>query len=54
MDVDETILDNSPYQVSLDKTGASYIPKTWGNWVKQASAGLVEPKQISVLLTAKL
>jgi predicted secreted acid phosphatase/endonuclease/exonuclease/phosphatase family metal-dependent hydrolase len=41
MDVDETILDNSPYQVSLDKTGASYIPETWENWVKQASAGLV-------------
>jgi predicted secreted acid phosphatase len=41
MDVDETILDNSPYQVSLDKTGASYISKTWEYWVKQASAGLV-------------
>jgi 5'-nucleotidase (lipoprotein e(P4) family) len=41
MDVDETIIDNSPYQVSLDKTGASYIPKTWEDWVKQASAGLV-------------
>jgi predicted secreted acid phosphatase/endonuclease/exonuclease/phosphatase family metal-dependent hydrolase len=41
MDVDETILDNSPYQVSLDKTGASYIPETWEDWVKQASAGLV-------------
>jgi predicted secreted acid phosphatase/endonuclease/exonuclease/phosphatase family metal-dependent hydrolase len=41
MDVDETILDNSPYQVSLDKTGASYITETWEHWVKQASADLV-------------
>lgn len=41
MDVDETILDNSPYQVSLDRTGTSYVPKTWEQWVKQGTAGLV-------------
>ena len=41
MDVDETILDNSPYQVDLDRKGLSYTPQTWAQWVKQENAELV-------------
>nr|WP_168710985.1 HAD family acid phosphatase [Ningiella ruwaisensis] len=41
MDVDETILDNSPYQVNLDNTGRQYSPETWAQWVKQEEAELV-------------
>lgn len=41
MDVDETILDNSQYQVMLDKVGGSYSPKSWANWVRKEQATLV-------------
>ncbi|WP_395338478.1 HAD family acid phosphatase [Ningiella sp. W23] len=45
MDVDETILDNSPYQVILDENGLSYSPDTWAQWVKDESAELVPGAQ---------
>ncbi len=38
MDVDETVLDNSPYQVFLDRTGQSYSSDTWAKWVAQERA----------------
>jgi 5'-nucleotidase (lipoprotein e(P4) family) len=41
MDVDETILDNSPYQVGLDERGLSYTPESWANWVMREQASLV-------------
>jgi len=41
MDVDETILDNSSYQINLDLTGASYKSETWDDWVKSQNATLV-------------
>jgi 5'-nucleotidase (lipoprotein e(P4) family) len=41
MDVDETILNNSAYQVKLEKTGESYTPKSWNHWVESRLATLV-------------
>ena len=41
MDVDETILDNSPYQILLDESGLSYTPESWAKWVKREQADLV-------------
>ena len=46
MDVDETVLDNSPYQARLIRNGAEFKDLTWDQWVaeKQAKAvpGVVE------------
>ncbi|MDO6426856.1 HAD family acid phosphatase [Thalassotalea sp. 1_MG-2023] len=41
MDVDETVLDNSQYQVNIEKQGESYSPKTWRDWVASEKATLV-------------
>ena len=41
VDVDETVLDNSPYQVSLINTSQHYTPETWHAWVQQAAADSV-------------
>jgi 5'-nucleotidase (lipoprotein e(P4) family) len=41
MDVDETILDNSQYQVELDVKGDSYSSETWAQWVQREQATLV-------------
>lgn len=41
MDIDETILDNSAYQVERDKSGTFYSSKTWAEWVAREDATLV-------------
>ena len=41
MDLDETVLDNSGYQLYLTDTGQSYTPATWDEWVVKEEAGLV-------------
>lgn len=41
MDLDETVLDNSLYQVQLHKKSERYNPKTWNNFVKLEISGLV-------------
>lgn len=41
MDIDETVLDNSQYQVGLDTKGLTYNSKTWANWIKSEKATLV-------------
>ena len=41
MDVDETVLDNSQYQVTVENNGAGYSPKTWSDWVASEKATLV-------------
>lgn len=41
MDVDETVLDNSAYQVGLDQTGRSFTPASWAEWVASEQARLV-------------
>jgi acid phosphatase len=38
LDVDETVLDNSPYQARLLVSGESYSSDTWARWVEEAAA----------------
>ena len=38
LDVDETVLDNSPYQARLVRDGASYDEVTWDQWVAEKKA----------------
>ncbi len=38
VDVDETVLDNSPYQARLIRSGSVYDDATWADWVREASA----------------
>ena len=38
VDIDETILDNSPYQAGLARRGQTYTETTWTNWVNFARA----------------
>ncbi|MGB8636309.1 MAG: HAD family acid phosphatase [Rhodanobacteraceae bacterium] len=38
LDIDETVLDNSPYEARMIRSGAEYNEATWGAWVKEASA----------------
>ena len=38
MDVDETVLDNSPYQARLIHDGQDYNEVTWDQWVAEAKA----------------
>ncbi len=38
LDVDETVLDNSPYQAQLIQNGATYNSKTWNAWCEQSRA----------------
>lgn len=38
LDIDETVLDNSPYQVDLIKNQMQYGSATWKQWTDQASA----------------
>jgi len=38
LDVDETVLDNSPYQAALVRDDAAFTPESWNAWVDQARA----------------
>ena len=38
MDVDETVLDNSPYQARLVRNGQEYDETTWDQWVSEKKA----------------
>ncbi|MFP4281006.1 MAG: 5'-nucleotidase, lipoprotein e(P4) family [Opitutales bacterium] len=38
VDVDETVLDNAPYQARLIAEGGSYDAATWASWVEEAQA----------------
>lgn len=38
MDVDETVLDNSPYQARLIRDGKEYDEVTWDQWVAEKKA----------------
>lgn len=38
VDLDETMLDNSPFQAWLVRSGAPYRPQDWDAWVAQKSA----------------
>jgi acid phosphatase len=37
-DVDETLLDNTPYQIRLARTGTQYTEETWQQWSNERSA----------------
>lgn len=37
-DADETLVDNSLYQVEIAQRGETYSPETWGAWVARAEA----------------
>ena len=41
MDLDETVLDNSKYQIDLVHKGESYNPESWSEWVDLEMAELV-------------
>ena len=41
MDLDETVLDNSKYQIDLTEKGESYNPESWSKWVNSKEAELV-------------
>jgi acid phosphatase len=38
LDIDETALDNSPYQARLVRSGEEYSEFTWATWCKEAAA----------------
>jgi 5'-nucleotidase (lipoprotein e(P4) family) len=38
LDLDETVLDNSPYQYRMIAKGQTYSPESWNAWVNEASA----------------
>ncbi len=39
VDVDETVIDNSPYQAMLVKTRRAYESKSWNDWCQKARGG---------------
>ena len=41
MDLDETVLDNSQYQVDLTAKNESYNPESWSDWVNLEEAKIV-------------
>ena len=41
IDIDETVLDNSNYQVMLNETGDSFSQESWSKWVQKEDANLV-------------
>ncbi|MFQ6609920.1 MAG: HAD family acid phosphatase [Fidelibacterota bacterium] len=41
MDLDETVLDNSFYQVEITEKGEGFSMDTWAEWVNRAEAGAV-------------
>lgn len=41
LDVDETVLDNSPFQARMIKQNTSFDPKQWNDWVMEAKANPV-------------
>ena len=38
LDVDETVLDNGPYQARLILDDEAYTPESWKSWVREAQA----------------
>ncbi|MDE2088234.1 MAG: acid phosphatase, partial [Xanthomonadaceae bacterium] len=38
LDIDETVLDNSPYQARLVKSGGAYDETSWAAWCKEERA----------------
>jgi len=51
LDIDETVLDNSPYQARLVRSGGEYNEADWAEWCRQESAralpGVIEFTQFA-------
>ncbi len=45
LDLDETVLDNSPYQARLVRSDAPYSGQSWARWVAQADARAIPGAQ---------
>ncbi len=41
LDVDETVLDNSPFQARMIEQNSSFNPEAWNEWVMEANAEAV-------------
>ena len=41
LDVDETVLDNAPFQARLIKQNESYSPEKWNSWVREEQADAI-------------
>lgn len=41
LDVDETVLDNSPFQARLIKNNESYTSEKWNDWVREGQADAI-------------
>lgn len=41
LDLDETVLDNRPYEAQLIKNQSEFAPDSWSKWIQQASAQAV-------------
>jgi 5'-nucleotidase (lipoprotein e(P4) family) len=41
LDLDETVLDNSPFEARLAASGRDYSDKAWDAWVNERAAGLL-------------
>ena len=52
LDVDETVLDNSPYQARLILAGTGFAPDTWDAWVAERSARAI-PGAVSFIRAAR-
>lgn len=52
LDIDETVLDNSPYMLNLIKKGETFSEESWEKWVRMASARPL-PGVLSFLNTCK-
>ena len=41
VDIDDTVLDNSPFEARLIESGGAYTSEGWNQWVREASAAPV-------------
>lgn len=41
LDIDETVLDNSPYEARVIRNNEAFSPDTWAAWVREAQAELL-------------
>ena len=53
LDLDETVLDNSPYQVQNVKDGTAFNPKDWDVWVKKQPQKRCQVPKISFNMRIK-
>jgi acid phosphatase len=52
VDLDETVLDNRPFQLRLIQEGRDFDPEMWSRWVHEKAAGLI-PGAADFLRAAK-